>query len=92
MEIITAKEARKITLNYIPKELKSTLDFVMNEIKESAENGNDYVEFVYFYSICNYKMIKSEQFKKYIESFGYTHEVIVGEHWGERSEKVKISW
>lgn len=92
MKVITATEARKIVTNYIPKELKDTLNFVMNEIKENAENGHTCVEFDDFYSICDYERIKSKKFKEYIESFGYTHEVIAEEKCGEHSERVKISW
>lgn len=93
MEIITAEQAREVTENYIPLKMKGTLEFVMEKIKEAAKNGECYVEFNDFYSVCDYEMIRSENFRKYIESFGYFYEVIVEEHrWGDNSERVKISW
>lgn len=75
MNIITAKQAREITDSYIPYEIKSTLNFVMEEIKESASYGNNEVEFRDSLTPCTYfETIKSNKFKNYIESFGYKYE------------------
>ena len=93
MKIITAKQAREITDSYIPYEIKSTLNFVMEEIKESANCGSNTTEFHNSLTPCTYfEVIKSDKFKNYIESLGYTYKFDSEEKWGCYSEWVTISW
>lgn len=93
MDIITAEQAREITNSYIPYEIKSTMEYVMEDIKDSANYGNDMTEFHDSLTPCTYlEVIKSDKFKKYIESLGYKYKFNSEEKWGCYSEWVTISW
>ena len=93
MNIITAKQAREIADHYIPYEIRSTLEYVMEDIKKSANCGNNTTEFHDSLIPCTYlEVIKSDKFKNYIESLGYTYEFNSEEKWGCYSEWVTISW
>ena len=93
MDIITAKQAREITNSYIPYEIKSTMEYVMENIKESANCGSNTTEFHDGLTPCTYlEVIKSDEFKNYIESLGYKYEFNSEEKWGCYSEWVTISW
>ena len=75
MDIITAEQDREITNGYIPYEIKSTMEYVMEEIKESASCGSNTTEFHDSLTPCTYlEVIKSDEFKNYIESLGYKYE------------------
>lgn len=94
MDIITAEQAREITNSHVPYEIGSTMEYVMEKIKEEAKCGNNTVEFssgtLTPYSI--FETIKSDKFKTYIESFGYEYKFdsIMREYF--YSEHVIISW
>lgn len=93
MTIITANQAREITNNYIPNEIKKTIDYVMSEIKDSADHGDNSVDFSDYFTPCtDYEIIKSKEFANYIETLGYTYIFDEKERWGERSERIIISW
>lgn len=93
MEIITAEQAREITSNYIPFEIKRAIEYVMSQIKDSANDGNNSVVFSDYFTPCgDYETIKSKEFVKYIKSLGYTYAFEEKEKWGEYSERVIISW
>ena len=93
MDIITAEQAREITNGYIPYEIKSTMEYVMEEIKESASCGSNATEFHDGLTPCTYlEVIKSNEFKNYIESLGYKYEFNSEEKWCCYSEWVTISW
>lgn len=93
MNIITAKQAREITNNYIPDRIKKTLSYVMSEIKNSADYGSNSVDFSDYFTPCaDYEIIKSNEFIEYIKSIGYTYTINSKERWGEYSEKIIISW
>ena len=93
MNIITAKQAREITNNYIPYEIKDTIEYVMKDIKKSANCGNNKREFHDILTPCTYfEIIKSDKFKNYIESLGYKYKFNSEEKLGCYSEWVTISW
>lgn len=93
MNVITAEEARKIANQYVPYEMKNALEYVMDDIKETAKWGSNATEFRDTLTPCAYlETIKSEEFKKYIESLGYKYEFNSKEKWGIYSEWVIISW
>lgn len=93
MNVITAKEAREIANQYVPYEIKSTLEYVMKDIEETAKYGGTQIEFRDILTPCAYfETIKSNEFKKYIESLGYKYEFNSKETWGFYSEWVTISW
>ena len=93
MNIITAEQAREITKNYIPDRIKKAMDYVMSEIKNSANHGNNSVDFSdYFIPCTDYEAIKSKEFAEYIKSLGYTYIFEEKEKWGEYSERITISW
>lgn len=93
MDIITAEQAREMTNNYIPIEIKKVIDYVMSEIKNSANHGNNSVDFNDYFTPCiDYETIKSKEFAKYIESLGYVYTFNEEEKWGHYSERIIISW
>lgn len=93
INIITAERARKIAKEYIPYEIKSAMEYVMNYIRDSAEYGSSSTTFSKNSTPCiYYDTIKSEKFKEYIEKLGYHHSFSSEELWGCYSEWVTISW
>jgi len=96
MNVITAKEARKIANRYAPHKMENALKYVMYDIKETAKLGRNTTEFRDTLTPRTYfQTIKSEEFKKYIESLGYKYEFNskeTWETWGLYSEWVTISW
>lgn len=93
MSILTAEQARDITNQYIPYEIRSALEYVMKDIKETAKYGSDSTEFRDALTPCTYlETIKSDKFKNYIESLGYTYKFDSEEKWGCYSEWVTIYW
>lgn len=93
MNIITAEEAREITNSYIPRKIRSTMEYVMIEIAESAKYGDDTTEFHDDSTPCAYfEIIKSDEFKNYIKSLGYKYEFNSEEKLEFYSEWVIISW
>lgn len=93
MEIITAKEARKMTDEYIPYDIKRTIEIVMKEIKDATTHGNNSIKFVdYYCSSVDFKILKTEKFVNYIKKLGYTYDFYILDNLGLYDETVKISW
>lgn len=93
MRIFTAKQARKNTDRFVDYDILEAVEYVMKDIKDSANCGSDTTEF--HDSLTPYthlKVIKSDKFKNYIESLGYKYEFNSEEKWGCYSEWVTISW
>lgn len=93
MNVITAKEAREIANQYVPYEIKSTLEYVMEDIEKTVKYGGTQIEFCDILTPYAYlETIKSNEFKKYIESLGYKYEFNSKKTWDFYSEWVTISW
>lgn len=93
MDIITAEQARDITNSYIPYDISMAVEHTMEKIKEAAECGSNNVEFCDGLTPCAIlETIKTDKFKAYIESFGYTYELETISRAWFYSERVIISW
>lgn len=93
MEIITAKEARKMTDEYIPYDIREIVEIVMKKIKDAAKYGNNSIEFdSNFHTFIDYEKLKTERFTKFIKNLGYKYDFYVKDCFGFYGETVKISW
>lgn len=93
MEIITAKEARKMTDEYVPHDIRRTIEIVMKEIKDAAKYGNNSVEFnSNFSTSIDFEKLKTERFIEFIKNLEYKYDFYVKDCFGFYDETVKISW
>lgn len=93
MTIITAKEARDITNNYIPKQIEPVLEFVMKRIIEESRNGRNKV-IVYEDDVLEntLQILKSTTFKNIIQRYGYKYHSELREYYDLFYDKITISW
>ena len=93
MNIITAEEARNISNNCLPSEVTLALTFVMSEIVESANYGDNKI-FLYEKDCPKeiFSQINSETFLKVMQKYGYKVKKELKEYYNHFYYKITISW
>lgn len=93
MTIITAEEARKLSNNYIPKQVEPALEFVMKQIIEESRDGRNKV-IIYEDDVLHetLQILKSMIFKNIIERYGYKYHSELTEYYESFYDKITISW
>ncbi len=93
MNIITAKEARSISNNCLPKEIKYGLNFVMLRIIEAAKQGGNKI-FLYEEDCPQevFSQVKTDTFKNTMQKYGYKVEKELKEYYSYFYYKITISW
>lgn len=90
MEIITAEQAREMVKEHIPYEIKYTVNCIMEQIKNYANDGNSEIDFDY--TEPYFTTMKSKKFKDFITSLGYKYQLHSTERWSCYTEWITISW
>lgn len=93
MDIINDEQARELSKNFIPISMHETIMFVMKKIQNSASCGNRKVVFDKFNTdYVDYRIVLSNEFKKYIKHLGYNYEIHSEIKFCYCCEWVTISW
>ena len=92
MNIITAKEAREKTDHYISYSIQPTVEYVMEEIKDSCNSGNNSISFYKYIPSVYFENMKSAEFIEFMKKLGYKYNYVEKEYLGNYSEEIIISW